>query len=176
MERFTSELSASGFIMFNLLFNFPFINSSTGDLPVMDSGVIQYWNKNVRNLSDMDSISFSFFIVTLNVLTAFSAHPLVAGWKGADLMCFISLVSQQKNANSSLVNTGPLSEIITCGYPWVVKQCCNALIVDLELVLFIVMTSKHFEKEFLIITNIFPWNESALSVLNLTRELFVLSQ
>ena len=54
--------------------NFLFISSSAGDLPVMDCGIIQYWNKIICSLSDMDSISFSFFIAVLNVLTALSAH------------------------------------------------------------------------------------------------------
>ena len=65
--------------MLNFLFNFLFISRSAWDLPKTDYGVIQYWNKNVRNLSDVGSISFSFLIVVLNVLTALSALPLIAG-------------------------------------------------------------------------------------------------
>ena len=68
-----------GLIMLNFLFSFLFIRSCAGDLQIKDCGVIQYCNKNVRNLSEMDSISFSFFIAVLNVLTDLSAHRLVAG-------------------------------------------------------------------------------------------------
>ena len=99
----------------------------------------------------MDSISFSFFIVVLNVLTTLSAHLLVAGLLGDDLMCSVPLFFffflKKRNANSSLVNT--LTHYLkqqladTSGF---VKQCCNTLIEDLELVLFNEMTSTHFEK------------------------------
>ena len=63
-----------------------------------------------------------------------------------------------KNVNSSLVNADPLSEIITCRYLLVVNQCCNALIVNLELVLFTGMISNQFEKESRSIKNNCPWN------------------
>ena len=71
-------------------------------------------------------------------------------------MCFMLLVLT-KIAHFSLVYTDLLSEIVTCENLWVIKQCCNDLIVDVELVLFPIMAFNHFE-ESTFIENIFAWN------------------
>ena len=69
----------SGFSMCNLEFNLRFINSSEGDFPVVVCGVIRYAKRNLFTVVLIDSSLFNFFIVFLNVRTALSAHPFVAG-------------------------------------------------------------------------------------------------
>ena len=70
-------------------------------------------------------------------------------------MCFISLVLT-KDSNSSLVYTDLLSETIICENLWVINQCGNDLIVNLELVLFPIMAFNPTITE-----NIFPCNGPA---------------
>ena len=66
--------------MLSFEFNFLFIKSLAGEIPVVLYGVILYLNKNVFSFSFKLPDPSIFLKVFLKVLTTLSAHLFVAGW------------------------------------------------------------------------------------------------
>ena len=55
-------------------------SNSAGDTPVVECGVIRYWNSILAIQLSIDPVLLAFFIPSLKVFTALSANPLDKGW------------------------------------------------------------------------------------------------
>ena len=94
--------------------------------------------------------------------TNLSAAPLLAGWYGADFMCFIPFCAINR-AKSSATNYGPLSVTTCFGSPFLEKMLRRTAMVLVAVAVVMIITSGHFECASNTISSILPKNGPAKS-------------
>ena len=105
-----------------------FNTNSAGVCPVVLCGVTRYRVKKLHRRSSR--LPVVFFNPAFTVCTARSANPLLDGWYGEHLTCFIPF-ALQNCSNSSLVKQLPLSETMVIGSHSTANVCRSFVIVAL---------------------------------------------
>ena len=124
---FGTVVFMSGQIRSRRDFSLRFINSSEGDMPLVECGVRLYTNRKRRRLCSMIPLPIRFN-PDLTVCTARSASPCVEGWYGAVVMWRIP-ESLQNSWNYVFTKHVVLSHTIVSGILCVLNNSRSLLIV-----------------------------------------------